>query len=134
MRHRVAFATMAAGCVMAGNALAFDATPVIYDLSALQEVQAPQLTTKPEQGLSLTNLPLSTPSQNSGHGDTWTSDGDLELRQPQRGPRVEPGAGSPPQNQDPEPNPTPNPEPGTMLLLGTALASGARYARQRRKA
>lgn len=135
MRHRVALATMALSCVAAGSALAFDATPVIYDLSALQEVQATEITPQAERNLSLSDLPLATPSVGSGtqgDGGDWT-DGDMQLRTPERRPRVQPG-GSPRDPQNEDPNPTPNPEPGTMLLLGSALASGARYMRKRRKA
>jgi hypothetical protein len=136
MRHRVALATMALGCVMAGNALAYDVTPVIYDLSTLQEMQPADPAPQAEHGLAMPTLPVSTPSQEPGStlGETLYSDGALELRGPNRNPRILPGAGAPRGGNENDPNPTPNPEPGTMLLLGTALASGARYVRRRRSA
>jgi hypothetical protein len=136
MRHRVALVTMALGCVMAGSARANDATSVIYDLSVLQEPKLQHsAAARADRGVPMANLPLSTPSLESGRdGTVLFGDGVDEIRQPGRQPRVVPGVGAPRGGNDNDPNPTPNPEPGTMLLLGSALATGARYMRTRRKA
>jgi hypothetical protein len=136
MRRRVALVTMALGCTLAGSALAYDATPVIYDLSALQDTKL-QATpaARADRGVPMSSLPLTTPSLDSGSGVTTLYGESVdEIRRPEKRPRVSPGAGAPRGGNENDPNPTPNPEPGTMLLLGSALASGARYVRNRRKA
>lgn len=142
MRHRVALVSMALGIVAAGNAQANDATQVIYDLSALKNrpVAAPMATARsPELRLPSTSLPLATPSRD---GVTHYSGDDLEFNPPRNHRRGFDGAArggngkDPGNDRDPGNNqdPTPNPEPGTMLLLGSALASGARFVRRRRGA
>jgi hypothetical protein len=121
----------------AGSALAFDVTPVIYDLSSLgTELSSPTShMALPQATIPLSSLPMTTPSLGSdpNGGDILQSENGLEVSQTNRRPRVDPNAGAPRGGND-QPDPTPNPEPGTMLLLGSALASGARYARRRRRA
>jgi hypothetical protein len=128
MRHRVALMTMALGIMAAGSARAHDATQVIYDLSALRtpQVTAPRpsvIVTLPQ-----TNLPNSTPSNLSTEGDA------LEQWQRPHGSFHGTGVGSPRGGNEPPKDASPTPEPGTLLLLGSALASGARFARKRSKA
>jgi hypothetical protein len=121
----------------AGSALAFDVTPVIYDLSSLgTELSSPAShMAPPEATIPLSTLPMTTPSlgSNSNGGDILQSENGLEVSPTNRRPRVDPNAGAP-RGGNTQPDPTPNPEPGTMLLLGSALVSGARYARRRRRA
>lgn len=141
MRQKVAFMTMALAAFAVGSARANDATQVVYDLSALRAPQtqaaaAPSRTA--EYRLPSSSLPLATPSlsSRSGDGQTLYNGDDLELRQPNRHGHVGTGVGSP-RNPGGTPNgqpnqPAPTPEPGTMMLLGGALASGARFIRRRR--
>jgi hypothetical protein len=136
MRQRVALLTVTLSLAAAGSALAFDVTPVIYDLSSLgTDLSSPTAQAPPEARVPMTSLPLTTPSlgSDSNSGEILNSENGLELSQPNRRPRVDPNAGAP-RGGNTQPDPTPNPEPGTMLLLGSALVSGARYARRRRRA
>jgi hypothetical protein len=124
--------TMLLGLVAAGSAQAHDATQLIYDLSALRttRVQAPAPRAPHEVALPTNALPLSSPSGINTSGD------DLELVRPSHTRLEGIGVGSPrggnnnPGNDEGQPNPTP--EPGSMLLLGGALAAGARRFLRRR--
>jgi hypothetical protein len=123
------------GLLASGSARANDATQVIYDLSELQthRVAAPTAREADHVGLPTNSLPISTPSldgrSDGGSGDV--SGDDLELRDNHRhaGRHLGNGVGAP--RQGGNTNATPNPEPGTMLLLGSALATGLRFARRR---
>ena len=139
MRHKVAFMTMALVAFAVGSARANDATQVVYDLSALRAPRvlvqtAPSRTA--EYRMPSSNLPLATPSvsSRSSEGQTLYSGDDLEVRRPNHRGHVGTGVGSPRNpNGGPDPRqPAPTPEPGTMMLLGGALASGARFIRRRR--
>jgi hypothetical protein len=131
--------TMALGVAIAGSARASDATRVIYDLSALEplRVATPATRNGIAPALGTGSLPLSTPSVDSDldRGGADFSGDDLELRR-NPSPLHGVGAGSPRGGQD-DPSsgnndPSPTPEPGSMLLLGGALAAGARrWARRR---
>lgn len=143
MRQKVAFMTMALVAFAVGSARANDATQVVYDLSALRAPRAPTQAAPSrtaEYRLPSSSLPLATPSLSSraGDGETLYNGDDLELRQPNHRGRVGTGVGAPRNpggtpNGDPNPRqPAPTPEPGTMMLLGGALASGARFIRRRR--
>ena len=134
--------TMALVAFAVGSARANDATQVVYDLSALRAprvlVQAAPSRTA-EYRMPSSNLPLATPSLSSLSSDGQTlysdySEGDLEVRRPNHRGHVGTGVGSPRNpNGGPDPRqPAPTPEPGTMMLLGGALASGARFIRRRR--
>lgn len=135
MRHRVALMTMALGIMAAGSARAHDATQVIYDLSALRtnQVAAPRpsvIVTLPQ-----TNLPISTPSNLGTDGLTTEGDALEQWQRPHgsyHGNGVSSPRGGDQGNGGNDPSPTP--EPGTLLLLGSAIASGARFARKRSKA
>ena len=139
MRHKVAFMTMALVAFAVGSARANDATQVVYDLSALRpptdQTQAAASRTA-DYRMPSTNLPLATPSLNSrsGEGEPDYSGSDLEESHPNHHGHVGTGVGSPRNpNGGPDPRqPAPTPEPGTMMLLGGALASGARFIRRRR--
>jgi len=141
MRRQVALLSMALGLVTAGQACALDATRVVYDLTELQgqSVSTPSPRGESESiGLPMGSLPISTPSLGSDDG-FLESDTDLEIvgrhrntgrtgqgvNAPRGGGSGGSGSGS---NQN---NATPNPEPGSIVLLGTALAAGARRLRWR---
>jgi hypothetical protein len=134
MRHRVALLTMALGVMAAGSARAHDATQVIYDLTAHRSLQssAPKASPSHDVTLPTTSLPISTPSLSGPDA----GQGDIDVQQIQRphGGLAANGVGSPRGGKDPQGTPNPTPEPGTMLLLGGALASGARYLRRRSNA
>lgn len=139
MRQHVAFLTMALVAFAAGSARANDATQLVYDLSALRapRVLAPAAASRSaDYRLPTSSLPLATPSLNRTiEGGTDYSGDDLEVRRPNHNGHVGTGVGSPrnPGNGNPDPRqPAPTPEPGTMMLLGGALASGARFIRRRR--
>jgi hypothetical protein len=148
MRRAVAITTVALALAAAGSARAGDATRVIYDLSA---VRAPNAVPRAEQGspqvaVPMHSLPISMPSardhrregelgyEHSGHnlelldrssrrtgrGQPWRAPGPRGQLQEQ-----------PPGTDNPLPPATANPEPGTMLLLGTGLAAGARFLRRK---
>lgn len=142
MRRRVATLSVVLGLAAAGSAQANDATQVLYDLSELrtQRVAQAPVAHSPQFGVPSNQLPISTPSlETRGIENGWLQSGDdLELDhhrghvgrrlgQGVQAPRGGNGNGNGSQ-------PTPNPEPGTMLLLGSALASAARFARRRSKA
>ncbi len=137
MRHRVALMTMALGLVAAASAQANDASQLIYDLSAMKNQPVAHATSAPkakDHNFHVTSLPFTTPSLNVRPGDSGAPySGDaLELREPNHHAHVANGVGAP-RGGDTQPNqPTPNPEPGTLMLLGGALASGARFVRRRR--
>lgn len=141
MRHKVAFMTLALVAFAAGSARANDATQVVYDLSALRapRAHAPAAPSRTaDYRIPTSRLPLTTPSLDSRSNDgTLYSGDDLEVRQPNHHSHVGTGVGSPrnPGNGGTDGNPqqpAPTPEPGTMMLLGGALASGARFIRRRR--
>lgn len=142
MRRLVALATMALVVTAVGSSHALDATRVVYDLTELQgqEFEAPASGGgSTSSALPVGSLPLSTPSQDSQlrEGLVLQSGDDLELgsRHGQSGRRPSTGVQAPRGgNGNTNDNPTPNPEPGTLVLLGTALASGARFVRRRRSA
>src|SRR5262245_19221498 len=99
MRHRVALVTMALGSALAGSASAYDATPVIFDLSALQEpsVQRP-IADRADRGVPMAGLPLATPSVDSDDSDVtqlFSENGD-ELLPPKSGTPSVPGTGATP--------------------------------------
>jgi hypothetical protein len=130
--------TMALGLATAGQALALDATRVVYDLSELQgqsvATPSPRSEAQP-MGVPMGSLPISTPSLGSRDGFIESGD-DLEVLgrhgntgRSGHGVQAPRGGGSGGnQNQN---DPTPNPEPGTLILVGSALAAGARRMRRR---
>jgi len=141
MRRQVALFSLTLGLVTAGNVCALDATRVVYDLTELQgqPVSAPSHRGETQSlGLPSGSLPISTPSLGSNDG-FLESDTDLEIvgRHPNSGrtghgvnaPRGG-GSGGSGGNENSN-NPTPNPEPGSLVLLGGALAAGARRLRRR---
>lgn len=142
MRHKVAFLTMALVAFAAGSARANDATQLVYDLSALRapRVLAPAAASRSaDYRMPTSSLPLATPSlTRTNEGQTVYDGTELELRRPNHNGHVGTGVGSPRNpgnggNGVPDPRqPAPTPEPGTMMLLGGALASGARFIRRRR--
>ena len=127
---------MALGAVLTGNARASDGTAVIYDLSTL----GPNAASKPgDKGPPGHDDPSDHDRRDWGHGHGHDGDHD-------RGPghghghdgdhdrgrghgHGHDGDGDPGGQR--EGNPSPTPEPGTMLLLGGALAAGARRFRKR---
>jgi hypothetical protein len=135
MRLRVAITWTILGTLAAGGAWARDATQVVYDLSTLRSPQATAPTAQASKDLDTPASPilLPLPSQLPGSGgDVGISDGNLEERPINHRPNRSIGSGSPRGGQDPpSDNPSPTPEPGTLLLLGGALASGARFFRRR---
>lgn len=141
MRHLVATTAMALVLAAAGNALAADATRVIYDLSSLRASPAVTSASRVQHEIQLpsTSLPLASPSHGvRGSAEDQPGLGDLDVARRSRGSWVGTTAGAPRgggrdlgQSQtDPQRAPSPNPEPGTMLLLGGALASGIRFLRR----
>jgi len=141
MRHRVAAITMALGVTIAGNALAADATRVIYDLTALRASPAATsaLGAQREGPAPTMSLPISTPSLGErGSWEDGTGVGDLESARRPHGSWTGTTAGLPrhgrqtPSGQtQPGRDPSPTPEPGSLLLLAGALATGMRYRRRR---
>jgi hypothetical protein len=139
MRRRVATLSVVLGLAVAGSAQANDATQVLYDLSDLrtQRVAQAPIAHAPEFGVPSNQLPISTPSlERRGLDAGWTQSGDDLEFQPRGhlGRRLGQGVQAPRGGNENSNQPTPNPEPGTMLLLGSALASAARFARRRSKA
>jgi hypothetical protein len=133
---------MTLGLVAAGQALALDATRVVYDLSELQGESVSTPSPRGESqtlGLPMGNLPISTPSNGSTNDGFLQSGDDLEIlgrrgNSGRSGQGVNaPRGGGSGGNTDREPqnDPTPNPEPGTLILVGSALAAGARRMRRR---
>jgi hypothetical protein len=136
---------MALGVTIAGNALAADATRVIYDLSSLRA--SPAATTAPgaqiEVQLPSHSLPIASPSLHvrGASEEAWDSGYFANPKrthgwwrgrssgQPAPGRGLLPGQTAP--GGDPSRDPSPTPEPGSMLLLGGALASGIRFMRRR---
>jgi hypothetical protein len=136
MRQRVALMWMALGIMTAGSAWAHDATQVVYDLSTLRtpQVAVPAPHANRDMAMPATPAPMSMPSlQRNGNNDLPLDDGNMEVRNRNHNPHPGVGAGSPREGQGggPTNNPSPTPEPGTLLLLGGALASGARFFRRR---
>jgi len=142
MRHLVATTAMALVLAAAGNALAADATRVIYDLSTLRASPAVTSASRATREIQLpsASLPLTSPALASrGLSEDQPGLGDLDVARRSHGTWVGATAGAPrggrngDQGQgqtDPQRAPSPNPEPGTMLLLGGALASGIRFLRR----
>jgi hypothetical protein len=130
--------TMALAVFAAGSARANDATQVIYDLSALRAPKAARPAT--DQGsrysVPMSSLPIATPgSEHRQDEERLDLGNEMELQQPNKRGRLASGVGAPRGGNDDTPSqPSPTPEPGTMLLLGSALASGARFVRRRRNA
>jgi hypothetical protein len=147
---------MALALTAAGSARAYDATRVIYDLSDLRvdtyKSSAPAGRTS-SFSAPVGNLPIATPSLGHGSGDgNFESDTDGNLLLDTNhghvghlGSNGSPRGGGPTGNGNGGNgdngkggrggnNPTPNPEPGTILLLGSGLAAGARYLRRRAQA
>jgi hypothetical protein len=123
---------------MAGSAFANDGTMLIYDLTELGR-KTPVSTGS--DMLESHGTPQADPAaraSRAGRGDMtfdW-SDGNLELKRRDRTPRSGSGTGfhnTQPQN-DPSPGATPTPEPGTLFLMGSGVAAGARYLRRRKSA
>jgi hypothetical protein len=135
MRHRVALMWMALGLVLAGSAAAHDATQVVYDLSTLRTPQVTQTAHRAPSNIALPAdpTPLATPSlQRNPGNEPLLDDSNREVMDPKRTRHAGVGAGSPRGgNDNPPTNPSPTPEPGTLMLLGGALASGARFFRRR---
>ena len=147
MRRQVALLSMTLGLVAAGPALALDATRVVYDLSELQgdSVSTPSPRGESQSlGLPMGNLPISTPSHGSTNDGFLQEGDDLEIlgrrggsgrtghgvNAPRGGRSGDHGHGND-NGRDHQNDPTPNPEPGTLILVGSALAAGARRMRRR---
>jgi hypothetical protein len=143
MRHLVATTVMALVLAAAGNALAADATRVIYDLSSLRASPAATSTPRATHEIQLpsSSLPLASPSLGTrGLTEDPMGVGNLDLARRTHGngwigtaagaPRGGRGRDLGLSGTDPQRAPSPNPEPGTMLLLGGALASGIRFLRR----
>jgi hypothetical protein len=135
MRHRVALMWMALGIVVAGSAWAHDATQVVYDLSTLRtpQVAAPAPHASRNFALPADPAAMATPSlKRNPANEPLLDDGNREVLDPVHSGHAGVGAGSPRGGKDnPPTNPSPTPEPGTLMLLGGALASGARFFRRR---
>ena len=121
--------------VSAGAASAHDSTKIIYDLSELQHhkivAPAPSKNTA-NYSLPMGSLPVGAPSgEGSVGGDRLIRESDegMEIGKRHGGVSV-PGVGRTP-GKGGSGTSTPNPEPGTMLLLGSGLAAGARFLRRR---
>jgi hypothetical protein len=121
---------------VAGVSSAHDGTKVIYDLSELGTRDLEPISEAAvdhEMG-----TPQGSALPRSGSPDFWIewSGGNFELVRRHRGGATpnNPTAYAPPRNGGTI-NPataTPNPEPGTLVLLGSGLAAGARFVRRRK--
>jgi hypothetical protein len=137
MRLRVVFLSMALGVMVAGNARAYDATGVIYDLSTLGTETASKPSDKGSNDRA--GEGVLTPNgrrdwgheRGRGHGrDHERGRGHGRDHERGRGDWRDRDGGVDPGNER-QTDPSPTPEPGTMLLLGGALAAGMRRFRKR---
>ena len=137
MRRLLASMSVAVAVSAAGAASAHDATKVIFDLSELQRhtIQAPAPSVNSHTMLPMGSLPIGSPRESGRLGDVpkiSESEDGLEIS-PKHGGAPSGGriGGSPGGGKGGGPASSPNPEPGTMLLLGSGLAAGARFLRRR---
>ena len=121
---------------LAGSAFANDGTMLIYDLTELGRGNPVTVSSErsadhgaPELGAA----PRMSPTDRTDLTVDWSA-GDLELNRRSRSPRSGPGSGM--QNTVPQDEPrdgaTPTPEPGTLFLMGSGVAAGARFLRRRK--
>jgi len=121
---------------LAGSALANDGTMLIYDLTELGRGTPASIGSErsadhgaPALGAS----PRMSPMDRTDLAIDWSA-GDLELNR--RNGRSRSGPSSGMQNTVPQEEPrngaTPTPEPGTLFLMGSGVAAGARFLRRRK--
>jgi len=134
---RLTLVAMALVLSMAGSALANDGTKLIYDLTELGHKTPVSRSSEMFEGHGMPDMgatPRTSPTGPSELSIDWTG-GSFELSH-RRG-RPQPRTGSTAQNTLPSNNDrpydaTPNPEPGTLLLMGSGVAAGARFLRRRK--
>jgi hypothetical protein len=122
---------------LAGSALANDGTMLIYDLTELgRSSPASEISERSaDHGApALGATPRMSPMDRTDLAIDWSA-GDLELNR--RNGRSRPGPSSGLKNSAPQDEPqrngaTPTPEPGTLFLMGSGLAAGARFLRRRK--
>jgi len=138
---RLPLVTMTVVLSMVGSAFANDGTMLIYDLTELGK-KAPTAISPGSEMFVGHGAPQSgsTPRVSpAGRPDLifdW-SGGDLELSRPNRTPRAGARSGfqsTPPQGEQGDNGATPTPEPGTLFLMGSGVAAGARFLRRRKAA
>ena len=126
---------------MAGSAFANDGAKLIYDLTELGRHQAASISSEMVESHG---APQAGPGGRSPHAGSseitvdWSA-GNLELsrtrgRNHSRSGTTVHQSPTPDNGDEREPfnNATPTPEPGTLLLMGSGLAAGARLVRKRR--
>jgi len=138
MSRLIGSLTMILALCVAGMACAHDGTKIIYDLSELGARDLEPISQAAVDHEMGTPQGSALPRPGSPDFQVEWSAGNLELVRHGRGGTTpnNPTAYTPPRNGGTI-NPaatTPNPEPGTLVLLGSGLAVGARFVRRRKAA
>jgi hypothetical protein len=135
---RLTLVSMTVVLMLAGSAFANDGTQLIYDLTELGHKTPVSTGSELFEGHGTPEPGTPPRAWRSRHSDLsieWSA-GDLELKHRRNRSRPQPGStvhnSLPPDDNDQPFEATPNPEPGTLLLMGSGVAAGARFLRRRK--